>query len=252
MHVSRIDDGSAELEPPVQRPIVSIVGNSMLHFAMMRRSLLPGLLLLLAPAVPAAAQPRNVQVTLDRFGVGSAMRPGDWGAMRLELLSRLDEPTAVWVQWEKANADGDIAEHGRSLTLTPGQPLKTWLYAPLSDDDDPGRVWSVKVFEFADGVKGGEIGGARISPSMAGTQAIDISTSLMAVIGNNRLGLSDYTVTGMRGRTVSAHEETRIISGVRTEDLPDRWFSLRGFEAILECAIEGVDVLRVAKLEVGS
>ena len=204
----------------------------MLHFAMMRRRLLSGLLILLACAAPAAGQARDVQVTLDQFGVGSAMRPGDYAAVRLELLSRLDTAATVWVQWEKTNADGDIAEHGRSITLTPGQPLKTWLYAPLSEDDDPGRVWSIKVFEFADGVKGGEIGGARISPSQAGAQAVDISTSLIAVIGNNRLGLSDYTVAGMRGRSVSAHEETRIISGIRTEDLPDRWFALRGFEAI--------------------
>ena len=57
--------------------------------------------------------------------------------MRVRLLSKLNEPTPVWVQWQVPNADGDIAECGRSLTLTPNQPALTWVYAPLPPEVEP-------------------------------------------------------------------------------------------------------------------
>lgn len=197
------------------------------------RSLLSGLAAVLSLAVVASAQTTSVEVTLDQFGVGSAMRPGDLVGMRLTLTSRLDAPQTVWVHWEKPNADGDIAEYGRTLTLTPNQPTRVWLYGPLTEDDSTNSVWSIKVFEENDGVRGVEIGGALISPANAQTQPIDIGTGLIAVIGNARLGLDDYSASvGTRGRPVAAHEETRIISGIRPEDLPDRWYGLAPYEAV--------------------
>lgn len=202
---------------------------------MIPRSLLSGLLsALLILTIPVSAQSNDITVELDQFGVGSAFRPGGMVGIRLELTSQLSDPIPVWVQWEKSNADGDIAEYGRSLTLTPGQPTKCWLYAPLSPTASPNDVWSIKIFEEQDGQRGREIGGKRISPSSTqNTQSFDISTSLIGIIGSRRLGLDDYMSPTTRGRSASAHEETRIVSGIRTQNLPDRWFGLQPFEAIV-------------------
>ncbi|MCZ6835593.1 MAG: hypothetical protein O7G85_07450 [Planctomycetota bacterium] len=196
------------------------------------RKAFPCLAILLSMSMAAMGQTSDVDVRLDQFGVGSAFRPGGYAGMRIELTSRLTEPTSVWVQWEKPNTDGDIAENGRSLTLTPGQPTKVWLYAPLTEDDSVNDVWIIKVFEEVNGNRGREIGGARVSPNQAQTQSFQINSNLIGIVGSARLGLDDYMAVGPRGRTVAANEETRIISGIRPEDLPDRWFALQMFEAI--------------------
>ena len=110
----------------------------------MRNDLL--LAALLVTALPALAQ-TDVAIGLEQFGTGNAFRPGDYCAIRLKLTSILAEATPVWVQWEVPNADGDIAEYGRSLTLTPGVPAFVWLYAPLAPSVDTGTVWAVRVFD---------------------------------------------------------------------------------------------------------
>src|SRR5436190_1654363 len=97
-----------------------------------------------ACTVPALAQ-TGVTIDVDQFGVGGAIRQGDLAAVRLKLTSNLTQPTAVWVQWQVPNADGDIGEYGRSLTLTPNQTSLTWIYAPLSQDVGPTSVWTVRV-----------------------------------------------------------------------------------------------------------
>ena len=54
-----------------------------------------------------------------------AWRPGDMVGIRvilkLEPTSQLGEGIGAWVQWEVPNADGDIAEYGRQVTLTKGR-----------------------------------------------------------------------------------------------------------------------------------
>lgn len=176
---------------------------------------------------PAAAQ-AGVAVELDQFGAGSLFRPGEITAIRLKLTSNLNEPKPVWVQWEVPNVDGDVVEYGRSLALTPSQPALTWLYAPLAPDADTGSVWTVRVFEERDGERGREIGGTRISPSTIFAQRADSSASMLLVVNDRRMGLEDYATQGSRGqpRPDAAHEDTRIASGLKPSQLPDRWWGL--------------------------
>ncbi|MHC4993015.1 MAG: hypothetical protein ACYTGC_18735, partial [Planctomycetota bacterium] len=97
----------------------------------MRRFLIMMVAILVAgPGRPAAAQSGDVRVSLDQFGVASFYRAGDFAAFRVLLENDLTEPTAVWVQVEVPNADGDIGEYGRRLTLS-GAQRTVWLYAPL-------------------------------------------------------------------------------------------------------------------------
>ena len=86
---------------------------------------------ILLAATAASAQNADVIIELDKFGVGGTYRAGDIASIRLLVTSMLDEPTPCWVQWEVPNAEGDIAEYGRSVTLSPGVPAPVWLYAPI-------------------------------------------------------------------------------------------------------------------------
>jgi hypothetical protein len=205
-----------------------------MRFVPFRLSILLGCLLWIA--APAAAQEGELIVNVEEFGVGGVYRPGDLAGMRVRITvpqeSDLDDATLAWVQWEVPNADGDIGEYGRSWTLTKGRTANIWLYAPLPPDLDSTAVWSVRVFDYAEERRGREIGGARYSPVPTGL--IGIETSIIAVVGNTQMGLGQYAFPGgQRGPVVVGNENTRIASGVRPENLPDRWEGLRGLEALV-------------------
>lgn len=200
-----------------------------------RRFLALALLTLTVLAPSAAAQSNDVTVELDQFGVGSWFRPGDVTAIRLKLTSSLNEATACWVQWEVPNAEGDPAEYGRSITLTPGTPALVWLYAPLPVGTNLSSTWTVRVFEESEGKRQGEIGGTRISPSLASTQPpVSPGIGLIAVIGRGATKLDDYlTPSAQQTNPPGAHEQTLIVSVNNPARLPDRWDGLRQFEAIV-------------------
>lgn len=186
----------------------------------------------LGAAVVAAAQAPDVEVELDLFGTGSAYRPGDMAGIRLLLSSNLREPTRCRVQWEVPNAEGDVAELTRSVTLGPGTPVELWLYAMLPPQCDSRSVWVVRVFEERDGQRQRELGGARISPSV---DPLDIGMAAIAVVGQTDMNLSEYDTSGggrTRIRTPTAHEPTRVVAGIHPRDLPDRWEGLKCFEAV--------------------
>ena len=203
-----------------------------------RRSI-PFVLAALAATAQAGAMQQaedaDVAVEVEQFGVGNAYRPGAITAMRLVLTSSLDEPTPVWVQWEVPNAEGDIAEYGRSVVLNPGSRELLWLYAPLSPHTMDDTRWTVRVFEERDGQRRRELGGdSRISPIRSGAARVELDTGMIAVVGRARMRLEDYSTTwNGRPRPPGAHELTRIISGIAPQAMPDRWEGLSAFEAVV-------------------
>jgi len=192
--------------------------------------LVAGMALSLLLTTVALAQ-NMVTVEVEQFGVG-VFRPGGLVPIRLKLTSSADEPLPVWVQWQVANADGDIGEWGRSLTLTPNQPGYWWLYAPIPYDMVFSTVWTIRVFEERDGQRRAEVGGTRINSSKG--QAADLSASMILVVGDRTMGLEQLGAAGnfRVSRPVGAHEDTRIGFGVKPNELPDRWDGLFGFDAV--------------------
>jgi hypothetical protein len=188
----------------------------------------------------AAGQTRNdVDVDLEQFGVGSIYRQGEVTGIRVRLTgnpaSPLEEATPLWVQWEVPNADGDIVEYGRSVTLTRGRPSSLWLYAPLPNAVSPDTTFAVRVFEMRDGRRRMELGGRRFRPgdAISTPDMVGYNVGMMAVIGQRQLGLRSYgMIYEQMERPYAAHELTRLAFGIRPDQLPDRWEGLKGFEAI--------------------
>ena len=185
--------------------------------------------------MPAAGQDdADVRIEVEQFGVGNAYRPGAITALRLVLTSSLDDPTPCWVQWDVPNAEGDIAEYGRSITLSPGTRSPVWLYAPLSPHTTDGTIWTIRVFEERDGVRRRELGGQRISPATGGSTRVPLEAGMIAVVGRARARLDDYSITwNLQSNPPGAHEETRIVSGIAPQAMPDRWQGLAPFEAVV-------------------
>lgn len=191
----------------------------------------------LALAVACLAGAQDFDIVIRQFGVGSMYRPGEVTGMQLEITNNLPETMPVWVQWDIPNADGDIEEAGRSLTLTSGRATTVWLYAPLSPPPravNNDTIWTVRVFEERDQRKRGELAATRVSPALAGSTPVPIESSMIGVVGANTMGLEDYDSKSISGipRPEAAHEPTRVVRGITPAMLPDRWDGLKGFEAI--------------------
>ncbi len=193
------------------------------------------LLLALLPAPLLHAQSSSVDIALDSFGLDGVWRPGSFTAIRVQLTalpqSSLETVTSAWVQWDVTNADGDIAEYGRPVTLTKGQARTAWLYAPLPPHTVAGSVFPVRVYEYNDGVRGREIGGVRIRPSPRG---VEISTGLIGVVGPTQMGLDQLGLSTLSGGAAvfTAHEDVRGAFGLDPTDICDRWEGLSAFEAL--------------------
>ena len=203
-----------------------------LHFPL--RFLIVSLLIFL-PILTVNAQndDQEVVIELDQFGVGNAFRAGEMTAIRLKITSHLPEPVSVWVQWEVPNADGDIGDYGRSLPLQPGRSSFVWLYAPLSPDTTMRSVWPVVVYEEHDEERGRQLGGKIISPGQVGAQIVEMDQTLIGVIGLLRGGLDGLSSPGPGSAfPPSTLEITRIKSGIKPADLPDRWDGLRQYESL--------------------
>jgi len=196
---------------------------------------LVALLAALFVAAPLAAQ--NVSIRLDRFGVGSAFRAGEWVAARFAVTLESGEPQAAQLVWEVPNADGDIAEHVRPLVLNPGQPVTLWLSARLVPRTDTGSVFTVRVFADDDGERGQELSSTRISPGSAEAPAtlIEDDRSAIVVLGPTRMNLDGYSTQSAQTNPLprGLHEGTQIVGGLNTRELPDRWEGLLPFEAIV-------------------
>lgn len=196
------------------------------------------LLILLGGPLAAFAQ-TDVSVDLEQFGVGGAFRPGGVAGIRVQLTSTGPAGAAgknYWVQWQVPNADGDIAECGRSVALASGGSGFFWLYGWLPPETNASSVWTVRVFEEKDGVRGAETGGTRVGPTSgkSGGNVIEPEDALIGVIGERRLGLDDYSRNTInRGHPIFANENTAVASGMKPDQLPDRWYGLSQFEALV-------------------
>lgn len=200
-----------------------------------RRSIaiIPILALLVVTLLGRAAHAQNNQVTieLDTFGVGNMYRPGSVAAVRLRLTAAFDEAASVWVQWEVPNVDGDIAEYGRAVALTPGQPRLLWLYAPVPPQTSPGTTWPVRVYGLDDGARTRELGGTRISAA----NAARIEDAMIAIVGSTaHLGLRDYARAGLNSpRAPFLNEFTHVVGSISPADTPDQWEGWSPYEAVV-------------------
>lgn len=200
------------------------------------------------PWGPVAAQHAasgEVRLELERFGVGGVPRAGDWVGVRVRLLDGSPRQRDVLVRLTLPDPDGDQAVIQRGLTLNPGVWQSIWLYARLPFSFSANDVIPASVHEAVEadpaeaeltglGQKPGRLL-ARSLLSLRGTQQVlEPYVGLMGVVGTSAMGLRAYAQRDAAGGWASlGHEATEVVTGLRTDDLPDRWYGLAAFESIV-------------------
>lgn len=196
------------------------------------------------PVVPqAVTDPAGeVMVEVGQFGLGAVARPGELVGIELLLTDRSDRPRAVVVRLELRDADGDTTVYRRTPVLNPGVRQRVWLYARLPFWFQAGQLVRVTVHEAIEagpGVEAGamayragrQIGSARI----AAREVVPAARGLLAVVGHRSLGLGAYGLSAGLGVEwhPAGHELTSTITGLRPDDLPDRWMGLAALSALI-------------------
>lgn len=201
---------------------------------------------------PVAAAPGLVDVKVASFGLGGGARPGDWCPVEIELLSRLDKPATVIVQLPEADPDGDDALRQRAVVANPNLRQRVWLYTRLPFRPAGSMAFRITVHEAREaGAAAGGEGPLRPFPrylpgrllgelSFRPSALVNPFHSLIAVVGQVRAGLEQYTVEAQVAFTrssapdsISAHELTHLISGLAPADLPDRWHGFMALDALV-------------------
>ncbi len=192
---------------------------------------------------PAAepAEAGEIEITLERFGVGGLVRPGDWAGVRLALLDRGTAVRPVIVQMALTDSDGDTALWQRSATLNPGRPQGVWLYARLPYELRAASAIRVSVHEpRAEGAGAGEPAGRELSSAVISPQAVIEATSpMIGIIGRASAGLDRYRVAAPGGAPTdpaTGHEwiEFALIDPDQLGGaLPDAWMGLSAIKTIV-------------------
>ncbi len=197
------------------------------------------LLFILMILTPGVSQAQTI-LEIEEFGVGNAFRPGETIGVRMRITGDLDETTSGVLQWEIMNADGDIAEFSRNVSIPPrGGQTVVWLYGTLPPTSNATMMldtdWGFRLFETDDGRRVRELANARLSPSMSlnTPRPVEMNQNQILVIGPNLAGLNGYEPIAGMGGNPALNEVTITSWGIRPNQLPDSWQGLSPFSTIV-------------------
>ncbi len=190
-------------------------------------------------ATTGLARADRVEIQVERFGACNAYRGGDVTGIQVRLRSDFSEPISAIVQWDVENADGDMANYWREVTLPPGQFVTRWLYAklpPISASSLSQLVFNVGVFEAQGARRIRELGTLGFKAIEAKEQSLplEIQQDAIALVGDGRMGLQDLgVVAGGFEFVPSMNSFTQLPRGISPEEFPDRWEGFWSFNEII-------------------
>ena len=183
-----------------------------------------------ASPVHAQAQPGLGGVTLEidplALGHGAAVRAGDATPLRITLISNSPTPRDIIARWVHDDPDGDTVHAQRGpITLHPQRRQGLTLYAVPPATAPAARAagrtaWSVQILDA-------DSGALLASDAIAPRSWIDPRQALVGVFGSAGLGLEPYA------HRFTQHEAVGVVRGLTLEELPDRWYGLSSYEALI-------------------
>lgn len=202
--------------------------------------------LLGAVAAPARAQivgeGGEIQISAPWFGVGGAVRAGDWTGIRLAIEDSAERQREVLLRISLTDADGDRVLYEANVTTNPGVAQQQWMYVNLPPRFRASDVLQVQAFaaveqaspdptEPARFVAGRLLATTRLQAREAGL--IARTEGLIGVVGARTMGLSRYM--GLPGAVglPGAHERSMVVTWRDADAMPDRWMGLASYDVVV-------------------
>lgn len=195
-----------------------------------------------SPSVPAsliADDPTSeVDIEVERFGVGRVARIGEWAGIRIRVRDKSPRPREVLVRIRGTDSDGDFPVAQRDMTTNPNVWQGLWLYQRIPYTFQNGDTLLVTCHEAIEsGVAGsGEYRpGRRLGQIRIASQGLaESSRGLAAIVGTRHMGLAGYTVSVGNGATAAfGHEPLEPVTGLTPDELPDRWVGLMAYDTLI-------------------
>jgi hypothetical protein len=195
-----------------------------------------------SPSVPSALiaddPTSEVDIEVERFGVGRVARIGDWAGIRIRVRDKSSRPREVLVRIRSTDSDGDYPVAQRDMTTNPNVWQGLWLYQRLPYSFQTGDTLLVTCSEAVEtGTAGsGEYRpGRRLGQMRIAAQGLaESSRGLAAIVGTRHMGLAGYTVSVGNGATAAyGHEPLEPVTGLTPDELPDRWVGLMAFDVLI-------------------
>ena len=177
--------------------------------------------IVLLVAVSAAGQTNEVMlhVSPQNVGVAGTLRPGTWTPMRIEVDNPASNNRVVLCRWLLEDADGDVVLAQRRVTLNAQRKELIWLYGDPAITANDKSTWVVQVIDD-------ESGRLLASQQVGASNTIGPRVSAIGLLGTAPIGLDPYC------QELTSHEKIELVRTSLT-DLPDRWFGLSVFNAIV-------------------
>lgn len=162
----------------------------------------------------------GLEVAANFVGLDGVVRPGTWTPIRLSLENRSSETRPVVCRWVLNDYDGDRVVAQRRVTLNPQRTQHVWLYGVPPVNWRVTVPWTLRVVDEA---SNDLLATGRVLPR----QTIHPSVVTLGVFGSAALGLNPYT------EQYTQHEKLHLIRGLDLATLPDRWYGLSLFHAMI-------------------
>jgi hypothetical protein len=192
----------------------------------------------LATTGPAASA-NQVDIEIIQFGVGDLCRSGEMVGVHVGIQDRTTKVRELILRMHLPDADGDTAWSEVTIAANPGQKQRVWIYGRIPFFFAPGSAPAV-LFQVID-PSDKRVVGAFQAPIRA-SNLVPAWSGLMGVVGRYTVGLDRYLVRSMNGGLMAApfgHEVTAALAQLRpgakgtAGELPDRWYGLNQFSALV-------------------
>lgn len=198
-----------------------------------------------APAAIAQTEaPGEVQIEVERFGVGGSIRPGDWTGVRIRINDSSPKAREVALRLSpRVDPDGDEPIYQRDVTTNPGQWQGAWLYWRVPHWFDQTDVVVISAYEALEAGASDRTGAIAVGTAPVGKLLgqirvtpkgyVPADVGLLGMVGNRAMSLTRYGVRNQGERwRVLGHELQEYVSMTPAE-LPDRWMGYAPFESIV-------------------
>lgn len=201
--------------------------------------------LLLSHATAAQSEtPTEIQIEVERFGVGGTIRPGDWTGVRIRINDSAPKAREVALRLSpRVDPDGDEPIFQRDVTTNPGQWQGAWLYWRVPHWFDSTDVIVISAYEALESGSTDRTGAIAVSTAPVGRLLGQVRVTpkgfapadvgLLGMVGNRPMSLTRYAVRNQGERwRVLGHELQEYVAMTPAE-LPDRWMGYAPFESIV-------------------
>lgn len=190
----------------------------------------------------------EVAVSVDRWGVGGAIRRGDYAGLRIALTDLGTRQRELLVRIEVPDADGDRVLYQASVAGNPGIDQKFWMYVRVPYAFRSGDPWNILVHEAVEDAtveasedpagRGFRPGRLVARVPVSAPRVAEPYEGLLGVVGRQQhpsLSLYATALTaGGIGDDWSPLGHERLTQVMLTaSEMPDRWFGLTPFESLV-------------------